>query len=57
MAELQGCIDTHSVSNRVPDIYLIGDFNLPDINWTTGVIESGPSAYAVVSRDDSWLVE
>ena len=31
LSELQNCIDVHSLDDKMPDVYLMGDFNIPEI--------------------------
>ncbi|KAL5250379.1 hypothetical protein ACHWQZ_G016198 [Mnemiopsis leidyi] len=38
---LQTQINSLSKNNRMPDIYIMGDFNLPAIDWESGQIDSG----------------
>ena len=52
MVELRNCIDIHSSGNRTPDVYLMGDFNLPEYNWNTGTISSGPSYQACLKLQE-----
>ena len=47
MGKLQTMIDAHSEANRHPEVYIIGDFNLPLFDWDESVAPAHPpnSAY------------
>ena len=40
--QLSLSLDKLTQRKKLPDIFLTGDFNLPDIDWETGMISNKP---------------
>ena len=41
--KLQQKIDEFSSNNRMPDLYILGDFNFPELSWKTALSPNNPS--------------